>query len=133
MFILELFHTIIISVGTWDSVILGWGNLQAIIFGGWTYAAIPVISGISKHNHAVFTTHSSPVPNLNLNLNLNIRMPLLFHSAGCFAQAFFAWRIYVLGRKSLTWIVVVGVIMALSVMQMSGGIAAGVVVSAPGG
>ncbi|EIM79737.1 uncharacterized protein STEHIDRAFT_126410 [Stereum hirsutum FP-91666 SS1] len=95
MFTLELFHTIIISVGTWDSVIQGWGNLEFIIFGGWTYASIPVISGI----------------------------------AGAFAQAFFAWRIYVLGRRSRTWLVVVASIMVLSVTQMSGGIAAGVVLA----
>lgn len=47
MFLLELFHTMVITVGVWDLAVSGWGRPTHLVFGGWTFSAVPITSGIS--------------------------------------------------------------------------------------
>ncbi|EIM88946.1 uncharacterized protein STEHIDRAFT_154653 [Stereum hirsutum FP-91666 SS1] len=47
MFLLELFHTMVITVGVWDLAVSGWGRPTHLVFGGWTFSAVPITSGIT--------------------------------------------------------------------------------------
>ncbi|EIM88947.1 uncharacterized protein STEHIDRAFT_154654 [Stereum hirsutum FP-91666 SS1] len=47
IFILELFHTIVITISGWYAAVSGWGVPNHLVFDGWTYSAVPITSGIT--------------------------------------------------------------------------------------
>lgn len=38
-----------ITAATWSFLVAGWGNPEYYLFGGWGFALIPLISGLSEY------------------------------------------------------------------------------------
>ncbi|KAI0317375.1 hypothetical protein OF83DRAFT_148290 [Amylostereum chailletii] len=77
LFVLETFHTVIITRVVWALLCEGWGIESALTRISWVDAFIPITAGLVSG----------------------------------WAQAFYAWRIWVLGARSQMWSIIAGSIM----------------------
>ncbi|KAF9061467.1 hypothetical protein BDP27DRAFT_1394255 [Rhodocollybia butyracea] len=46
IFILDIFQSVVVATAAWHSLCSGWGHPSALEFPGWTFTALPCVSGI---------------------------------------------------------------------------------------
>lgn len=49
VFALDIFQSVVIAALCWHTLVSGWGRGSALIFPGWTFIALPIVSGIGKY------------------------------------------------------------------------------------
>lgn len=46
IFVLDIFQSVVVAANAWHLLCSGWGRETALIFPGWTFIALPIVSGI---------------------------------------------------------------------------------------
>ncbi|KAF8800590.1 hypothetical protein BYT27DRAFT_7199723 [Phlegmacium glaucopus] len=46
IFLLEIFHSVTVGALAWNALCSGWGRFTSLLFPGWTFSAIPAVTGI---------------------------------------------------------------------------------------
>ena len=58
IFVLDTYHTVVAAFMGWNFLCSGWGRPSALVYPGWTFVSIPIISGIGKLGTDPLTWHS---------------------------------------------------------------------------
>lgn len=78
VFVIDIFQSVVVAVTGWHSLCSGWGHQSALTFPGWTFSALPCVSGIGKQ-----VPLCADVSNLSMSLFLQV---------AAWVQIFFAWQ-----------------------------------------
>lgn len=64
----------VITVGVWDLAVSGWGRPTHLVFGGWTFSAVPITSGISTSRTFLSATHFTTLTVRMCSCNIRSRL-----------------------------------------------------------
>ena len=48
VFLLDAFQTVVVAEECWHSLVTGWGRPEALLFPGWSFVALPIVSGVGR-------------------------------------------------------------------------------------